>query len=517
MTLCYSLCRMNTTTRPDGQANAAVTPAEATFDEVRRKAGLFLAPALFLLILFLPLPRLSVPAHRLAAIFAMVISLWVTEVIPLPATALLGPALAVIMGIAPARDVFAPFADPLIFLFIGSFILAQSIFAYRLNERIAFGVMSWQIIGGRPARILIAYGAIAFFISMWISNTATAAMLLPIGLSLLTFMRAEANVSQAYATVLMLTTSYGASLGGSGTPVGTPPNLITIGMIDRFAGVHVSFFQWSVIGTAVGGVLMAISFVYFGLTGRAGVQQIAECDVIVRDRSKSLGPLKRGEKNVFFAFVVTILLWIIPGVLTIVFGADHASTRFMANAFPESVAALIGAVLLLVLPVGPSQRSTLTWKQAGDIDWGTILIFGSGISLGSLAFSTKLAEVVGIGITGLLPTTSVVGITFGATIFGVLIAEVMSHTAASNIAIPVVISIAKAAGVDPVAPAIATCLAMSTGLAFPVSTPPNAIVYASGQVPITKMVRYGVVVGLVGILVVPVLVLILVPLVIGSR
>jgi sodium-dependent dicarboxylate transporter 2/3/5 len=421
------------------------------------------------------------------------------------------------MGIAPARDVFAPFADPLIFLFIGSFILAQSIFVYRLNERIAFGVMSWKIIRGRPSRILIAYGVIAFLISMWISNTATAAMLAPIGLSLLTFMRTEAHVSHAYTAVLMLTTSYGASLGGSGTPVGTAPNLITIGMIDRFTGVHVSFFQWSVIGLTVGGVLMAMSFVYFGLTARPGVQEIAKCDAIVRERSKSLGRLKRGEKNVAFAFVVTVLLWIVPGVLTIVLGADHPSTRLVSNAFPESVAAIIGALLLLVLPVSPSQRSTLTWKQAADIDWGTILIFGSGIALGGLAFSTKLAEVVGRSITGLLPTTSVFGITFAAALFGVLIGEVMSHTAASNIAVPIVISIAKAAGVDSVAPAIATCLAMSAGLALPVSTPPNAIVYASGQVPITTMVRHGVVIGLVGLLVVPVLVSILVPLVIGTR
>src|SRR5262245_41736031 len=272
---------MTTTTGLDTRARGA--SFEAKFDEIRRKAGVFLAPSLFLLVLLAPLPQLSPAAHRLAAIFAMVIVFWVTEVIPLPATALLGPALAVVFGVAPAREVFAPFADPLIFLFIGSFILAQSIFVYRLNERIAFGVMSWRIIRGRPARILIAYGVIAFLITMWISNTATAAMLAPIGLSLLTFMRTEANVTPAYAAVLMLTTSYGASLGGSGTPVGTAPNLITIGMIERFGGARVSFLEWSVIGTLVGGVLMAISFIYFGLTAKPGVREIAGCDAIVRE------------------------------------------------------------------------------------------------------------------------------------------------------------------------------------------------------------------------------------------
>ena len=155
----------------------AVTPAEARFEELRRRAGLVLAPVVFLLVFVFPFEGLSPEQHRLAAVLALVITLWVTEALPLAVTALLGPTLAVILQVAPVRVTFAPFANPLIFLFIGSFILAQALFVHRVNERIAYTVLSWKFIGARPTRILIAYGTLAAFLSAWMSNTATAAML----------------------------------------------------------------------------------------------------------------------------------------------------------------------------------------------------------------------------------------------------------------------------------------------------------------------------------------------------
>jgi sodium-dependent dicarboxylate transporter 2/3/5 len=479
------------------------------------RVGAILAPALFLVILLQPLDGLSVQAHRLAAVFAMVITLWVTEAIPLQATALLGPALAVMMGVAPARDAFAPFADPIIFVFIGSFILAQAIFVHRLNERIAYGVMSLKFVGGSPVRVLVAYGAIAFAISMWISNTATTAMLLPIGMSLLAFMRSEAGIRKEYATSLALMTSYGASLGGAGTPVGTPPNLITIGMIERYAGLRVSFFQWTIIGTVIGLVLMAFVFIYLNLVGPSGVKEIEGCTAIVQDRKRALGPWARAEKNTIAAFLVTVTLWVLPGICSVVLGLNHPATVWVSATFPESVAAMIGAVLLFVLPINRTERSTLTWKEAAKIDWGIVLLFGSGLALGGMAFSTKLAEAVGTGLTNHLPITSPASLTFAAALFGVLIGEMMSHTAAANIATPIIIAVAQAAHVNPVGPAIATCLGTAVGLMFPVSTPPNAIVYASGEVTMTSMIRHGFVVGIVGLIVIPLLVLLLVPLVIG--
>ena len=183
------------------------------------------------------------------------------------------------------------------------------------------------------------------------------------------------------------------------------------------------------------------------------------------------------------AFGVTVLLWIGPGLLPLLLGREHPVAVAVLSSVPESVAALTGAILLFLLPVSSTERSTLTWKQAAQIDWGTILLFGGGLALGTLSGATGLAQVVGEGITGLVPSNGVVPITFAATLFTVVLSNTMSNTAAANIAVPIVISIAVAAGVDPITPAVAAALGASVAVVLPVSTPPNAIVYASGRIP----------------------------------
>jgi sodium-dependent dicarboxylate transporter 2/3/5 len=403
----------------------------------------------------------------------------------------------------------------LIFVFLGTFILAQAIFAHRLNERIAYGVLSWDFIGARPGRLLVAYGAIAAFVSMWISNTATAAMLLPLGLSLLAFMESEAKISKSYATAFMLVTAYGASIGGLATPVGTPPNIIAIGMIERFVQIRITFVQWMMIAVPIAAAIMGFVFIYLNKVGNAGVKSIPGAEQIIEARRRELGPWTRGEKNVLVAFIAMISLWIIPGVMPLVLGPSHPLTVRILSLVPEAVGAIVAALLLFFLPLNRTQRSTITWEQAAKIDWGTILLFGGGLALGELALKTKLADAVGVGLLDLLPISSVVTLTFAGAFFGVLISETMSNTAAANIAIPVIISIALAAGVNPIPPALAASLAASIAVVFPVSTPPCAIVYSSGRVPITKMVRYGLLVDLVAIIVVPAMVLLLAPLVLG--
>ena len=495
-------------TPPQGEMNgrSLVTEGESRFDQLRRKTGFILGPGLLLLFLFLPLPGLSIEAHRLAGIMALVVTLWVTESIPLPVTALLGPTLVVIFGIAPAGEAFAAFANPLIFLFIGSFILAQAIFVHRLNERIAYGVMSWKIIGARPARILIAYCGIAAVISAWMSNTATAAMLLPIGMSLLAFMESEGGVSKKYGTVLMLSTAYGCSLGGIMTIVGTPPNVIAVGMIEEHVGVQITFVEWMFFAAPISIVMLGFLFIYLNWVSGAG-GEIPGAEQIIQERKASLGPWRRGERNVLIAFLVTVTLWVVPGTLPLILGSDNPIARQIASSIPIAVAAIIGASLLFILPISGTERSTITWKQASQIDWGTILLFGGGLAMGQLAFSTGLAESFGRGITSLLPVSSVVWLTFAGAVFGVLLSETMSNTAAANIAIPIIISIAQAAGVDPIPPAVAASLTASVAVILPVSTPPNAIVYSSGKVPIIQMIKYGIILDAIAVVVIPSIVL----------
>ena len=211
------------------------------------------------------------------------------------------------------------------------------------------------------------------------------------------------------------------------------------------------------------------------------MKQIPGADLVITERKVALGPLKRGEVNALIACGVTVFLWVGPGLLPLLLGREHAVTQAVLSSIPESVAALTGAVLLFALPISKTQRTTLTWKQASQIDWGTILLFGGGLSLGTMAGSSGLALAVGEGITSLVPTNEVVTLTFAAALFTVVLSEAMSNTAATNIAIPIVISIALAMGVNPMIPAISAGLAASIAVVLPVSTPPNAIVYASGR------------------------------------
>jgi len=489
------------------QNSVRSSESTARFDILRRQVGLVLGPLFLILTLLAPVPALSEPAHRLAAIMVLVITFWVTEALPLPVTALLGPLLAVVFGVAGAAETFAPFADPLIFLFMGSFMLARAIFVHRLNERIAYGVMSWKVVGARPRRILIAYGAIAAFISAWMSNTATAAMLLPVGMSLLAFMESEGGVGPRYGTALMLTTAYACSLGGMATVVGTPPNVIAVGMIQDYVGVELTFVQWILFAGPIAILMVGFLVGYMSWIGRAGPGEIPGADRIILERKAALGPWTRGEKNVLLAFFMTVTLWIVPGLLSLALGNTHPVAVLISSALPISVAALIGVVLLFLLPIDRERRTTVTWKQAVDIDWGTILLFGGGLALGQLAFSTGLAEAFGRGVTGALPVSSLVWLTFGAAAFTTIFSEAMSNTAAANIAIPIVISIAIGSGVDPIPPAVAASLASSVAVILPVSTPANAIVYSSGKVPITSMVRYGLLMDLVAITVIPTVVL----------
>lgn len=491
------------------------TDAELRFDEVRRKVGLVAGPLLFLLVLAWPFTSLTPEGHRLAAIMALVIVFWITEALPLAVTALLGPTLVVLLQVAPAGLTFRPFASPTIFLFIGSFILAQALFVHRVNERIAYGVLSLRIIGAHPTRILIAYGLLAASLSAWMSNTATAAMLVPIGLTLLRFMESEATIPKRYGTALMLMTTYCCSRGGMATPVGTPPNLIAIGMLSEQLDVRITFFQWMLFSTPIVLVLLAIVFVYLSWVGRTGVREIPGVEQIIAERKRALGPWRRGEINAVIAFSVTIVLWIGPGLLALVLGTDHPLVASVTASVPSAVAALVGVVLLFLLPNSKTERTTITWRQAAQIDWGTILLFGGGLALGALAGATGLAQEVAVGITGLVDVSEIVTLTFAAAIFTVILSEAMSNTAATNIAIPIVISMAQAVGINPVIPAVAAALAASVAAVLPVSTPPNAIVYASGRVTITEMMKYGLLMDVTAITLVPALVLLIAPYFIG--
>jgi sodium-dependent dicarboxylate transporter 2/3/5 len=416
-------------------------------------------------------------------------------------TAVLGPVLAVVFLVSPAQAALAPFADPIIFLFIGSFMLAQAMFVHGVDRRIAYTALSSRLVGTSAARILTVYGGVATLLSMWISNTATTAMMFPIGLSIVAHLQRVSEGDEAerarlrkFALAMMLITSFGASVGGMGTPVGTPPNLIGIGMLERIAGVRISFFGWMMLGVPIVILVFAFLVVMFQVSAARGIAVGRDsADLVSRELAK-LGPVSRGQRNVLLAFAITVALWIFPGFLAIA-GADQtAFARAYAASVPEGVAAMIGALLLFVLPVDwRARRFTLSWDEAVRIDWGIVLLYGGGLAMGQLAFSTGLAKALGEGLTAWLPSHTTFALTALFTAAAIVLSEATSNTASANMIVPIVIAVSIAAGVRPIEPALGATLGASMGFMMPISTAPNAIVYSSGHIPITAMMKYGLV------------------------
>ncbi len=492
------------------------SPAEEAFNRRRRTIGLFLAPAIFALMLALPL-GLAAPAHRMAAVLSLVVVLWLTEALPLAVTALLGPALAVVLQVASAREALAPFADPIIFLFIGGFVLAQAMFVHGVDRRIAYTALSMPAVGTSASRVLLVYGAVCTGISMWISNTATTAMMFPIGLSIVAHLgRTGTRPAELrkFALAMMLMTSFGASIGGIATPVGTPPNLIGIGMLEKIAGIDISFFSWMAIGVPIVLLLFGILFVEFYVTSVRGLRPAAGSTDLVAQELARLGPLSRGERNVLIAFALTVLLWVTPGFLAMAGLDDSAVAHGYAASVPEGIAAIIGATLLFLLPVDwRARRFTLTWDEAARIDWGIVFLYGGGLAMGALAFDTGLARAMGDGLTRWLPSQSTVALTMMFTAAAIVLSETASNTASANMIVPIAIAVCQAAGIRPLEPVLGATLGASMGFMMPISTAPNAIVYSSGYIPIGQMMRHGLLLDLAGFVIIVTLVLTLSPLV----
>jgi sodium-dependent dicarboxylate transporter 2/3/5 len=489
---------------------------QAEPSSARARIGLPLALAAFIALLLAPMSGLSPEAHRLAAVMGAVVILWVTEALPMPVTALMGAIACVVLRVAPAKEVFAPFADPLMFLFIGSFMIAKAIMLHGLDRRIAYAVLSHRAVGSSPTRILFAFGAVTAVISAWISNTATTAMMYAIGMAILAFMSDSARsegrtLDPRYATALMLMTSFAASVGGLATPIGTPPNVIGIGFIRQLTSTELPFFSWMLMGVPIVLMLLVVIMLIFRPSAKRAAVSGRSSEMLARQHERQ-GKWSTSEKSTVVAFLVTVVLWVTPGILALVYGDASPQYKAMTSRVPEGVAALIGASLLFLLP-GNQKGRAITWREAAKIDWGIVLLYGGGFALGVLSFQTGLAETMGRGLIEFLPDSGSTGLLIASTIMAVILSETTSNTASANMIVPVVISIARAAGVDPVEPALGATMGASLGFMLPVSTPCNAIVYGSGYIPLSKMMRYGIMLDVAGVIVVVTIIKLLLPLV----
>jgi sodium-dependent dicarboxylate transporter 2/3/5 len=437
-----------------------------------------------------------------------VIVWWITEAVPIPVTSLLGPALAVVCGVGSASEIFAGFGDPIVLLFLGGFVLASAMVSSGLDRRVAWSILSRPAVAASPTRILVGFTLLAAVASAWMNNTSTTAMLFPIGLSVLGALARQAGdlpvTRLRFGTALMLILAWASSIGGIMTPVGSAPNLIALGQLHKLADTRVPFFSWMVIAVpiAVAMLVVLVGYLRWALPpdvlspGRAAEEAAIE--------HAPPGPPSRRERNVLFAFGVTVAMWVIPGLLAVVLGAESELASTAKRLLPESVAAVLGATLLFVLPVDWKQRRfTLTWSEAAQIDWGTLLLFGGGLALGGAMFRTGLAESLGRGLVEMTGSTSLVALTCLFCWVTIALTETTSNTATATMLTPLAIASAQAAGVSPVPVAMAVALGASMAFMLQVSTPRNAIVYGSGCVSITAMARHGAVLDLASAVVVP--------------
>ena len=491
-------------------------------EQIRKMTGAVLGPLCAIILWLMPIDGLSEQAHHLLAVMSLIAIWWITEPIAIPLTSLFGPTLCVILGIVPIKDAYEQFANPMIFLFMGGFLLAKGMMVNGLDKRIAYGIMSMKWVGDSPRRIFLAIGLACILCSGWVSNTATAAMMFPISLGLLEAIRemmAENGKTidlknYKYATGLMLMTAYACSIGGVMTPIGTPPNIIMIGFLQELApqAPEISFFQWMIWGTVAMILYFIIASVVLWRLFPADVDHIKGAKEFIQKSVDSLGEWTRAQKNTMIAFSTAFVLWVAPSVLGIMYDVDSDVMKFYDSHFPEAIAAMIGGLMLFFLPVNvKTGEMTMTWKDGVEgIEWGTLLLFGGGLAMGSMMYDTGLSAWIGNGLKEALGNNPSEWLFVGVFCVAALImSELTSHTASTNLMAPIAIGAALSLGFSPIPVAIGIALASSLGFMMPVSTPPNAIVYASGYVPITKMIKSGFIIDLIGIFLVTIPVLML--------
>lgn len=447
-----------------------------------------------------PLPGISEAGRRLTAVLVVVSTLWIAEALPLALTALLGPALSVLLGVAPVEQAFGGFGNPLIVLFIGSFLLARITFKHRLNERIAYGVLSLRLVGSDPTRVFVLLGLTTAALSAWMSNTAVTAMMLPIAQAVLLAMIAGEGraAPRTYAAALMLIVTYSASMGGLFTPVGTPPNLIGIGLIEQATGQRITFDAWIARVFPVTFFALLIMMGYFAFLFRHERDGVRYDRAQMLARYAALGPWRGVEKWVAGALLTAAALWMAPSCIGFIL---PVAASFVNARLPESVVpVLVVAPLFWVRSGTADHRPIMELRDLAEIDWPVVLLFAGGMCLGQLMLHSGLAQALGNALAGYVPTQHGPVLVFIFCLLAVAVSETTSNTASANMVVPVVMAVSARVGADAVGLGLAATAACTFGFMLPVSTPTNAMAFATGYVTQRQMIRYGVVLDCLGLL-----------------
>jgi sodium-dependent dicarboxylate transporter 2/3/5 len=444
------------------------------------------------------------------AVAALMATWWVSEAVPLAATSLLPLMLFPALGLAKASEAAAPYANHLIYLFMGGFMLAQAMQRWQLHRRLALSIV--LAVGTSPERLVLGFMCATAFLSMWVSNTATAAMMMPIGLAVIQQVReaaAEAGVAIPeetgrfhFGAALMLGIAYAASIGGLGTLIGTPPNVLLAGTLERSYGIELSFLRWLVFGVPMVVVFVPLTWlVLTRWTFPLEIREIPGGRALIQSRLAALGRMSRGERRTASVFGLTALAW--------TFRPFWADWLPHGELWTDSTVAIASALLLFGLPAGDGER-LLDWEWAARLPWDVLVLFGGGFALASGFESSGLSEWAGAHLQSLQGApfpVFVLVMVLGMT----LLTEFASNVAATAMALPIVGATALALGVSPVVLCVPAAAAASCAFMLPAATPPNAILFGTGSFTIPQMIRAGLIVDLVGTLLIVAAALYLIP------
>ena len=454
-----------------------------------QRLGFAAGAIVFVLLLILPAPEsLGVPGWRTAAVGLLMAIWWMTEAIPIPATALLPLALFPLLGVLDMPTAAAPYANELIFLFMGGFLLAAAMERWGLHKRVALGIMSR--VGTSPSRLVLGFMLATGFISMWISNTATAAMMLPMAIAVGEMLRPKDREGPyPFGTALMLGVAYAASIGGIATLIGTPPNAVFAGAANELLGVEIGFLDWMAVGVPVAAVILPLTWLLLIRLYPPG-QLSGDAASVIDDERARLGSPSKGEKVTAAVFGLTAAAWLLRaekdmGQITI------PGLETWAPNLEDSTIAMMAAVLLFLIPLNWRKGEfVLDWRSASRIPWDVLILFGGGLSLARAMEVSGLATWIG-GLVATLGAVPPIVIIAAVTTLIVLLSELASNTAMATMAMPVVAGAAAGLGVEPLLLMATTTLAASMGFMLPVATPPNAMVFGSGYVTIRQMGKAG--------------------------
>lgn len=454
---------------------------------------LLLGPCVMLLTCLVEPPvGMSAAAFKTAGLAFWMASWWVSEVVPIPATALLPLVISPIVDIAAIKSVAAPYAHPLIFLFLGGFLISIAMERWGLHKRIALKTMRYA--GKKPSLQILAMMLVTAFLSMWMSNTATAVMMLPIALSITHLVKSSDPSNEGFGKALLLSIAYGASIGGIATLIGTPPNALMAAYLSDSYQIEIGFAEWMIVGVPLALGMLLISWIWltkFTYKVDANVQANKRIDTkaVFSSQLKDLGLMQRAEKGVLFVFVLAAICWIFRPLLGDVTGLKISDTGI----------AIAAALLLFVLPANKgSDARILDWESAAKVPWGVLLLFGGGLTLASQIKSSGLADYIANMIEGASTIPLVMSILVVVALITFL-TEITSNTATAAGFLPLLGPVAESVTGSPLVWVIPAAIACSCAFMMPVATPPNAIVFGSGEIKMKDMIRAGFVLNIVAI------------------